>query len=324
MNRREFLGFTGLLASAGFTSLASANEVLNQQESSDFSGVASDYFEFRIAGPEIKNMMHELKLLESKLKENSGFLSLSLKQMVGDSTMVKNYPSDLKGVLSSAYEDGAKEGSLPFFYSLFVRFESQKQLQKAQIVNWFNNNIQPLMHAYKPTKNGPVKTPIAMAYYHGVFQTILVGNRKGIYAEQNDIKNFLKSAQDSPEENRITVANHVMIHDKNLDAFEKRVTPLLKVAQQTFQPKDDVNQLGLAATKDNNYYRKAMTTEIMRKAIPDGDLRAYLMHGVWESVLDHENSHLDRRFKESAGPVGAMVAVGPVEPFYKTRYLGKA
>jgi hypothetical protein len=62
-----------------------------------------------------------------------------------------------------------------------------------------------------------------------------------------------------------------------------------------------------------------MSTEILRKATPDGDLRAYIMHGVWESVWDHENSHLDPRFQQAADPVGAMVAIGPVEPFYRTR-----
>ena len=59
----------------------------------------------------------------------------------------------------------------------------------------------------------------------------------------------------------------------------------------------------------------------MRNAFPDGSLRAYLMHGVWESVWDHENSHLDRRFKQGSAPVGMGVVVGPVEPFYQTRVL---
>ncbi len=48
------------------------------------------------------------------------------------------------------------------------------------------------------------------------------------------------------------------------------------------------------------------------------------MHGVWESVWDHENSHLDARMQEAFGPVGAGVEVGPVEPFYLTRLLTEA
>lgn len=43
------------------------------------------------------------------------------------------------------------------------------------------------------------------------------------------------------------------------------------------------------------------------------------LRGVWESVWDHENSHLDPHFKQTAAPVGAMVVSGPVEPFYETR-----
>lgn len=39
---------------------------------------------------------------------------------------------------------------------------------------------------------------------------------------------------------------------------------------------------------------------------------------VWESVADHENSYIDSRFQKAAGPVGAYVINGPVEPFYDT------
>ncbi|MGC8532860.1 MAG: hypothetical protein ACP5M1_12555, partial [Acidiphilium sp.] len=90
-------------------------------------------------------------------------------------------------------------------------------------------------------------------------------------------------------------------------------------AQQTYQPVTASNHLGYAGARDNRYYRKAVSTEILRNAFPDGTLRAYLMHGVWDSVWDHENSHLDPRFLQAAGPVGAAVVIGPVEPFYQTR-----
>ena len=324
MNRREFLGFTGMMATAGLTGVANASEKTMSVSTPEITGAVTDYFEFRIAGPEIKNLMTKLKQLEVGLKKNPGFLSLSLKQMVGESTMVKNYPADLKGILGSAYADSAKQGSLPFFYSLFVRFNDYNSLQESRVAVWFRENVFPLLHAYKPTPKGPQKTPISLTYYHGVFQTILAGNRQGIYSDPNDIQHFLRASQDSPSEHRTTVANHVMIHDENMKMFEKKIVPLLKVAQQTYQPENDPNHLGKAASKENNFYRKAVTTEIMRKAIPDGDFRAYLMHGVWESMLDHENSHLDRRFRQHAGPVGAMVAVGPVEPFYETRFLARS
>jgi hypothetical protein len=82
--------------------------------------------------------------------------------------------------------------------------------------------------------------------------------------------------------------------------------------------------LGLPGAPDNRYYRKALSTEILRNAFADGPLRAYLMHGVWDSVWDHENSHLDPRFNMAAGPVGAGVEIGPLEPFYLTRILTTA
>ncbi|SCC93359.1 Permease (modular protein) [Thiomonas sp. X19] len=52
----------------------------------------------------------------------------------------------------------------------------------------------------------------------------------------------------------------------------------------------------------------AKSAEILRKLQPDSDLRAYtyIMHGIWESVWDHENSHIDPHFKTSAAPVGVM------------------
>jgi len=107
-----------------------------------------------------------------------------------------------------------------------------------------------------------------------------------------------------------------MIKDANLDDFNRKVKGLLTIAQNTYRP-DDGSGNGIAGTLDvnNTDYRKAVTTEILQNAFADGDLRAYIMHGVWESVPDHENSHIDVRFQQAAGPVGAYVVVGPVEPF---------
>jgi len=44
-----------------------------------------------------------------------------------------------------------------------------------------------------------------------------------------------------------------------------------------------------------SYYRKAVTTEILQNLAVEGDTRSYLMHGVWESVWDHENSAIAAR-----------------------------
>lgn len=158
-----------------------------------------------------------------------------------------------------------------------------------------------------------------MAIYRGVFQTAVAGDRQGIYRSETELLKFLAHPVDGAGGDLVTVENHVFIADAVMTPFEQKVAPLLEVAQQTFQPAGAANRIGLAGARDNRDYRKALSTEILRKATPDGDLRAYIMHGIWESVWDHENSHLDPRFQQAAGPVGAMVEVGPVEPFYLTR-----
>ncbi len=95
------------------------------------------------------------------------------------------------------------------------------------------------------------------------------------------------------------------------------VTLLLKVAQNTYQP-ENYQHNGLDGTKDNRYYKRAVSTEILRNAFSNGNERNYIMHGTWNSVWDHENSHLDKRFQMAAAPVGSFVINGPVEPFYET------
>ena len=89
----------------------------------------------------------------------------------------------------------------------------------------------------------------------------------------------------------------------------------------TYEPKDDPNGLGQPGSQDNSDYRKAVSTEILVNTEPNGALRSYLMHGVWESVWDHENSHLDPRFQRAFMAVAPYVVSGPVEPFYHTLYL---
>lgn len=184
----------------------------------------------------------------------------------------------------------------------------------------------PSLFAYHPV-NG--KTDIALEYYEGVFVTVAAGDRDAIYTTQEEIQNFLQNQADEVGQNLVTVENHVMIKDAHLNEFNEKVKILLTTAQNTFRPiegdtgyldEEDYAINGQPGTLEleNTFYRKAVTTEILQNAFPDGDLRAYLMHGVWESVADHENSHIDVRFQQAAGPVGAYVVVGPVEPFYNT------
>lgn len=285
----------------------------------DIAGPVTLYSEFRVTQPQQAGFRAALQAYGQSVQRQRGFLAMTLKQMVGDSTMVKNYPPSYKGVLANAYLDGAEAKTLPLFYSLFVRFDSARHLKSAGAAEQFDQQVMPFLHAVALHDGKPVASPQAMAIYRGVFQTVVAGDRQGIYRSEAELLKFLAHPVDGAGGNLVSVENHVFIADAVMTPFEQKVAPLLEVAQQTFQPADAANRIGLAGARDNRHYRKAMSTEILRKATPDGDLRAYIMHGVWESVWDHENSHLDPRFQQAAGPVGAMVEVGPVEPFYLTR-----
>ncbi|MEJ2468456.1 MAG: hypothetical protein P8Y51_05190, partial [Campylobacterales bacterium] len=242
-----------------------------------------------------------------------GLMRFSMKQTVGDSTMVKNYPESYKGVLASAYKESAEQGTLPFFYALFFRFDTFEHLRNSGLREWFAEEALKHLHAYKPTPSGSVKTPMTMRYYEGIFETVIAGDKHGIYTTADAIRTFLKQVQ----EGSVTVGNHVTIDNTTRRPFETRVSALLKTAQNTYQPSSRKND-GLPGNRDNRHYKRAVTTEIMRNAFAGGGERNYIMHGTWESVWDHENSHLDPRFKMAAGPVGSFVIAGPVEPFYET------
>jgi hypothetical protein len=326
MHRRQFFSTTlGAAAGLGAVSVVSVSaQATAPAATAAPEGPVTLYFEFRVAAPEHKAATTALNERASAWRQAPGFLSLILKQMSGDSTMVKNYPEDYKGVLAEAYLDGVKDHSQPYFYSMFVRFADHAQLQASKINEDFDLALLPFLHAVSQTSTGFAKSTQPMSVYRGVFQTIAAGNRAGIYTATADITDFLRHPVEVPESNTVTVENHVMVADAEHLEWEKMVLPLLKVAQETYQPGDDPGGIGQPGSKSNQLYRKALSTEILRNAFPDGELRAYLMHGVWESVWDHENSHLDARFQAAAGPVGAGVEIGPVEPFYLTRLLIKA
>jgi hypothetical protein len=186
---------------------------------------------------------------------------------------------------------------------------------------WFEANIVPSLFAYNTATTPPTKTTQALDYYEGIFITVAAGDRKGIYTSPEQINEFLKYQANEVSRSYITVENHVMINDVNVEAFNQKIQVLLTTAQQTYMPMDGgTTGYGTAGTLDvaDKNYRKAVTTEILQNAFADGELRSYLMHGVWESIADHENSHIDPRFQQAAGPTGAYVVVGPVEPFYMT------
>lgn len=325
MKRRDLLKATLLSAGLSATGFQRAAAMVpGHSGETTPEGPVTLYFEFRVAPPAHEGAFTALQAAASQWQKKSGFLSLTLKQMSGDSTAVKNYPNEYKGVLAEAYLEGLQAGTQPYFYSLFVRFEDYGRLVDAQVSDDFDHQILPHLHAVSVTEFGLEKSPAPMGVYRGVFQTIAAGDREGIYTSTEEIVSFLRRPLEQPANKTVTVANHVMISDKGYLDWEQKVVPLLRVAQQTFQPRDEPNGVGKPGRQANSFYRKALSTEILRSAFPDGNLRAYLMHGVWESYWDHENSHLDPRFKTAAGPVGADVEIGPVEPFYLTRLLAPA
>ena len=87
--------------------------------------------------------------------------------------------------------------------------------------------------------------------------------------------------------------------------------------KHTNQPSSNP-QDGISGTLSDSHYQKAITTEILQNAYVSDGTRSYIFHGVWKSVADHENSHIDPRFRKAAGPVGAHAISEPVEPFYQT------
>jgi hypothetical protein len=345
MKRRDFFAVAGAAVVTGLNLASCTNDstaettattttAAQPSELDSHTGVVTLYYEFRIAGPENTNMLAAVDALSTSLAGKAGFLSLSLKNTVGDSTMVKNYPAPLKGVLGTAYTDGFKAGRMPLFYALFIRFENLNKLKAAGVDSWFDTTVAPMLYIYQVQAGTPVKTTMAFDYYEGYFKTVAAGNRTSIYSTEAEITAFLKAQEDTPDKGYITVENHVAIHTAKTEEFNQKVKVLLTTAQQTYRPDVadadfdgalDTTLIGQAGSATNTYYRRAVTTEILQNLQAEKNaLRSYLMHGVWQSVFDHENSHLDVRFIQSSTPTGTYVVAGPVEPFYETRRLVNA
>lgn len=322
MQRRDFLGLSAAMTGVALFPVSS----FASTEDTKPVGALTLYYEFRVPSPEKKTVLEQIEHLSAHLEKQKGFLSLSFKQMTGESTMVRNYPNHLKGVLDRGYADingNPTSKKLPNFYTLFIRFESYDLLIASRAKELFREYILQSLFAYKPTMP-PVKTDLKLDFHEGVYITVAAGDRAKIYTTTDEITLFLKNQSDEVSNHYVTVENHVVIKDANREAFNQKVTSLLTTAQQTFRPDvqdqdyDSRFPNGQAGTLQNSYYRKAVTTEILQNAFSDGDLRSYIMHGVWENMYDHENSHIDPRFLAASGPVGAFVVSGPIEPFYDT------
>lgn len=313
MKRGEFLRNTAFATGTLMTGGLFAEGFQKEDLSGDsiVEGVFTASCSFRVAKPIHQQVESKIKeLVNTKINQYDGFLGFSLKQMVGDSTMVKNLPASYKGALASAFKEGAESGSMPYVYLLLVRFNSFDNLKFYGANNLIRDYLSEVNFMYSPQG----KTSLFLEFTGEPMLTIAAGNRNTIYSQPNELKAFLDYKHGF--KNTITVANHVSIKAKHTAAFEEQVKGLLSIAQNTFRPY--ASKTGLAGAKENLNYRKAITTEILRGAKTHGDYRNYIMHGVWESYWDHENSHLDQRFKKAAAPVGSYVIKGPVEPFYKT------
>ena len=317
MKRRNFLKGAALAAGsmAVLPSMANASMLAPKKGEKAPLGAVTLYFEFTLVEKFKDNMLRHVDEYAKALHRKRGFLSLELKNMVGDSTMVHNYPTNLKGVLSSAYFDASKEGSMPLFYSLFVRFENYHDLLASDTTKWFKRMISEY-------------GMLSKNYHEGVYKTVAAGDREHIYTSQTEIRKFLKNQKDRITSRYITVNNHVSIFTKNASVFNKKSTSLLKVAQNTFRPaKGDYDYnpkfpVGIPGSYQNLHYRKAISTEILQSAFSDGnDKTHYLFHGVWESVYDHENSHTDPRFRADVMKIFPYIVDGPIEPFYETIIL---
>jgi hypothetical protein len=319
MERRDFFGFTAMIGGGMLLSACNeGNATAAATTQPKPTGAVTLVYEMRVAGPTANTTVQtNITSLKTTMSGKTGYLGLSFKKMTGESTMVKNYPNNLKGVLNNGFVGNTK---VPSFYSLFIRFDSYDNMIASGAQSWFTTNIVPSLFAYNAGTQS-YNTDMPLDYYEGVYVTVAAGDRTSIYTTQPQIVNFLQHQSDEVANGYVTVQNHVMIKDKNLAVFNEKIQVLLTTAQQTYMPLDGgTTGYGSPGTLDvgNTDYRKAVTTEILQNAFYDGDLRSYIMHGVWESVADHENSHIDIRFQQASGPVGAYVVVGPVEPFYST------
>ena len=160
VKRRHILTAGAALGAFGFAPRAFAQSAL--PASSSPAGALTFYAEIRVAEPENAALLESIQAQAQELQAAEGFLSLSLKQMTGDSTMVKNYPEAYKGMLANAYVDAVAAHSLPYFYSLFVRFADYDTLQAARVDRWFEAVVAPHLHAYAMTPDGPQKNTHAV------------------------------------------------------------------------------------------------------------------------------------------------------------------
>ncbi|MGZ8548198.1 MAG: hypothetical protein ACXWVX_09705 [Sulfuricurvum sp.] len=104
MERRDFFGFTAMIGGGMLLSACNQGDaaaIATTQPKP--TGAVTLYYEIRVAGPEKATVLGKIDSLITAMTGKAGYLSLSFKQMTGESTMVKNYPNSLKGVLDRGF-----------------------------------------------------------------------------------------------------------------------------------------------------------------------------------------------------------------------------
>ncbi|MBD3791477.1 MAG: hypothetical protein IE918_04895 [Campylobacterales bacterium] len=103
MQRRDFLSFTAIVSGGMFLSACNTGNAADPlQTQPKPEGAVTYYAEIRVPGPEKATVLGNIDTLISDMEGVEGYLSLSFKQMTGESTMVKNYPNDKKGFWMAA------------------------------------------------------------------------------------------------------------------------------------------------------------------------------------------------------------------------------
>jgi len=239
-----------------------------------------------------------------------GLIRLTVKELTGLSTMVKNLPTPYKGVLGDAYQKAAETHAQPWYVVVLARFESDSPETSGETFHdWFHDTVRPHLTLGYP--DDPERL-----MYVGRFTTIAAGDREHVYTTPDELAHFVRTPHANLQ--TVTVLNHVLVRQHDASPFNQAVTQLLTTAQVTFQPTHDPSRLGQPGTADNTFYRKPLSTEILMGYDAPDQRVPYLMHGIWESLWDHENSHIDSRFRQAASRLAPYIVGGPAEPFYRT------
>jgi hypothetical protein len=333
MERREFLEFSSVAGAALLIGSSTASAATTSTTYPKPAGAVTYYSEIRVAGPEKATVLAKIDDLITLMQTKTGYLSLSFKQTIGESTMGRAYPNTTKGWLAEGFAtvNGVLASpKVPYFYVMFLRFDSYDNFVASGVQAWFTANIVPSLFAYAVVNGTPTKTAVALDYYEGVYTTVGCADRSVGYGTEAEIKTYLASKQSDEVANHwVSVNNHYMILDSDQAAhYDLLRSNLFGNTMSIFRPiEGDVGYDGVTADyaingqpglSSNTFFRKALTREILQNAFPDGDKRSYLMHGVWETIMDHENSHIDPRFAAGASQVGSYMLAHPVEPFYIT------